>query len=73
VGELVKQVAVALIRAYQLLVSPCLSSRCIYSPSCSSYALAAYRRFGFWRGSALAARRLLRCWPWNAGGYDPIR
>ena len=66
-------VIVALVRAYQQMVSPYLTSRCIYSPSCSSYAIDAYQRLGFKRGSWVAARRLLRCWPWCTGGYDPLR
>ena len=68
-----KHLAVALIRAYQIFVSPCLPSVCIYTPSCSNFALEAYRRHGFWRGSKATAVRLLRCGPWCAGGEDPVR
>ena len=60
------------IRAYQLLVSPLLGPRCRFYPSCSSYALQAIRAHGPLRGTWLAARRLLRCHPWNAGGLDPV-
>ena len=66
------QLAIALIRAYQKLLSPFLPPNCIYSPSCSAFALEAYRRHGFWRGTRFSLRRLLRCWPWCAGGYDPV-
>jgi putative membrane protein insertion efficiency factor len=61
-----------LIRAYQLTLSPLLGPRCRFYPSCSQYALEALRTHGSLRGCALALRRLLRCHPWHAGGYDPV-
>lgn len=66
-----KTILVGLIRAYQLAMawSP---SPCRYEPSCSRYARAAIEAHGAARGSWLAARRLLRCHPWHAGGYDPV-
>ena len=62
----------ALLRAYQLLVSPLLGPRCRFYPSCSSYAMTAVSSHGVLRGSWLAGRRLLRCHPWNPGGLDPV-
>jgi putative membrane protein insertion efficiency factor len=62
----------ALIRGYQLIVSPWLGPRCRFHPSCSNYALEAIERHGAWRGSGLALRRLGRCHPWNPGGFDPV-
>jgi len=62
----------ALIRAYQLLVSPLLPPRCRFHPSCSQYALDALDAHGTLRGGALALRRLSRCHPWHPGGYDPV-
>ncbi len=67
-----KYLAMALIRIYQRLVSPFLPATCIFTPSCSHYAFEAYARHGFWRGTWLAVRRLVRCWPWSAGGLDPL-
>lgn len=61
-----------LIRAYQLTLSPLLGPRCRFYPSCSQYALEAVRTHGSLRGCSLALRRLLRCHPWHAGGYDPV-
>jgi hypothetical protein len=61
-----------LIRGYQILVSPLLGPRCRFYPSCSQYALEAVARHGALRGSALAARRVVRCHPLNPGGYDPV-
>lgn len=67
-----RAVAVALLWAYRLLVSPLLPATCRFQPSCSVYAEQAIRRYGVVRGSLLAGRRLLRCHPWHPGGYDPV-
>ncbi len=66
-----KTILLALIRTYQIAMawSP---SPCRYEPSCSRYALEAIEGHGAWHGSLLAGRRLLRCHPWHAGGYDPV-
>ncbi len=66
-------VALFLVRAYQRGVSPLLPARCKYHPSCSQYALDALDEFGFVRGGALAAWRLVRCNPWSHGGVDFAR
>jgi putative membrane protein insertion efficiency factor len=63
---------IAIIRLYQLLVSPWLGPRCRFHPSCSAYAAESLRRHGVFRGSWLAARRLSRCHPWHPGGIDPV-
>jgi len=68
----VRLVLIGFLRAYRLLVSPLYGQVCRYHPSCSAYALDAVRRHGSLRGSWLAARRLVRCHPWAAGGYDPV-
>jgi putative membrane protein insertion efficiency factor len=62
----------ALIRAYQLAVSPLIGPACRFEPTCSRYATEAIERHGPWRGGALAVRRLLRCHPFRPGGYDPV-
>ena len=63
---------VALVRLYQLFLSPLLPSACRYHPSCSAYAIQAIERHGPLRGVWLAARRILRCNPFRPGGYDPV-
>ena len=60
-----------LIRVYQLLSSPFPSS-CRHFPSCSTYTLEAVRRYGALKGSWLGLRRIGRCHPFSAGGYDPV-
>jgi len=62
----------ALIRVYQLLLSPVLPPSCRYLPSCSDYAVEAIGRHGALVGVGLAARRLARCHPWGSSGYDPV-
>jgi uncharacterized protein len=68
----VKRMVLALIGAYQRWISPAISRRCRYEPSCSTYALGAIRRFGVPRGALLASWRLLRCNPFSHGGFDPV-
>ncbi len=61
-----------LIRLYQLTISPVLPPACRYAPSCSEYMLTAIDRHGPIRGSWLGVKRLCRCHPLHAGGYDPV-
>ncbi|MFI5197903.1 MAG: membrane protein insertion efficiency factor YidD [Thermoanaerobaculia bacterium] len=58
--------------AYKRFVSPLLPPACRFTPTCSEYARDAVTRHGVGRGLALAARRLARCHPFNAGGPDPV-
>jgi uncharacterized protein len=68
----VKYVLVALLRIYQYTISPLYGPVCRYHPSCSTYAVQAVSEYGTFKGSWLAIRRLARCHPWAAGGYDPV-
>ena len=61
------------VRAYRWLVSPLLAPACRFEPSCSLYAEEALLRHGLFAGARMAIGRVLRCHPWNAGGYDPVR
>ena len=63
---------ILLVRGYQIAISPLLPASCRYTPSCSQYAVEALRRHGALKGAWLAARRLSRCHPFRAGGYDPV-
>ncbi|AWB11141.1 hypothetical protein TDSAC_1807 [Thermodesulfobium acidiphilum] len=61
-----------LIKFYQRFLSPIKGSSCIFYPTCSEYAIIAISRFGPLKGSFLAMKRILRCHPFNRGGYDPV-
>ena len=61
-----------MIRSYQLVISPHLGTRCRFYPSCSQYAHDAFTHHGLLRASHLTAKRLCRCHPFNAGGFDPV-
>ena len=72
VRRVVRWPFVALIRFYQLAISPWTASSCRFYPSCSQYALIAIERHGILRGGWLAVRRLGRCHPWTPGGVDHV-
>ena len=61
-----------MIRGYRTYISPLLPDSCIYSPTCSEYALEAIDKYGAAKGSWLAFRRILRCNPFAKGGIDPV-
>jgi hypothetical protein len=71
-AQAARRIVLALIRLYQLTLSPWLGRQCRYEPTCSVYATQAVERFGVRRGGWLAARRLGRCHPWGGSGYDPV-
>ena len=63
---------IALIKIYQLVVSPWLGPKCRYTPTCSQYAAAALKKYGLVKGSWLAIKRISRCHPFGGQGYDPL-
>lgn len=67
-----KRLFIALIRFYQKYISPRTAPSCRFSPSCSSYGIDAIERFGAFKGSFMTIWRILRCNPFNPGGYDPV-
>jgi putative membrane protein insertion efficiency factor len=66
------KLALLIIGAYQVLLSPLFPSSCRFAPTCSQYAAEALRRYGLWRGLGLSLRRLCRCHPFHPGGWDPV-
>ncbi|MEK9897081.1 MAG: membrane protein insertion efficiency factor YidD [Burkholderiaceae bacterium] len=69
---MMRRTLMALVRGYQLLLSPTLGGACRFTPTCSHYALQALQAHGAGRGSWLAMHRLARCNPWCQGGHDPV-
>ena len=68
-----KKIFIRLIKFYQKYLSP-LKGRatCIYTPTCSQYAIEAMEKYGLIKGGGLAVWRILRCNPFAKGGYDPV-
>lgn len=67
-----KRVLLLCLRGYRFFLSPFIGNQCRFAPTCSVYAMEAIERFGAGRGGLLALRRLSRCHPWHAGGWDPV-
>ena len=68
-----KQVAIFIVRAYRLILSPYLPPSCRYRPTCSQYAEEALNKYGPFKGGILALKRISQCHPWGGHGYDPLR
>ncbi|MFL6031775.1 MAG: membrane protein insertion efficiency factor YidD [Rubrobacteraceae bacterium] len=63
----------ALIKGYQVFVSPMLPPSCRFTPSCSLYTLQAIEKYGLLKGILMGTRRILRCHPFSKGGFDPVK
>ncbi|HZG24556.1 MAG TPA: membrane protein insertion efficiency factor YidD [Chitinophagaceae bacterium] len=63
---------IALIRLYQLVISPLLGPKCRYTPTCSQYGIQALEKYGLLKGGWLTIKRISRCHPWGGHGYDPV-
>jgi uncharacterized protein len=67
-----KFILIGLIKLYQRIVTPLKRPTCRFYPTCSEYSLQAVKKYGAIKGSWLSIKRILRCHPWNAGGFDPV-
>jgi putative membrane protein insertion efficiency factor len=63
---------IVLIKIYQKIVSPILGPQCRFTPTCSNYALEALKKYGVFKGTWLAIKRISKCHPWGGKGYDPV-
>ena len=63
---------IAIIRFYQLVISPILPRACRYTPTCSAYGIEALKKHGAIKGSVLTIKRIMRCNPWGGHGEDPV-
>lgn len=70
--QLLKKIALILIRFYQTGISPFLGGHCRFIPTCSEYTYEAIRIHGFFKGSLLGVIRILKCNPFHKPGYDPV-
>lgn len=68
-----KKVLLKIIRLYRRYISPIKQPSCRFYPTCSQYAIDAIEKYGCGRGSIMALKRILRCHPFNKGGYDPVK
>ncbi len=72
ISDNVKKGFIALIKLYQLAISPLLPPCCRFYPSCSEYARQALEKHGIIKGGMLSLLRISRCHPLHPGGYDPV-
>jgi len=66
-------ILISILKLYKVVISPWLPPSCRFVPTCSEYAREAIERHGAVRGGRMAVWRLLRCQPFCAGGYDPVK
>ena len=69
--QLPSLVLIALVRVYQLTLSPIIGQQCRFQPTCSHYMIEAIRKYGAIRGAWKGTLRICRCHPWHPGGHDP--
>jgi len=72
IKDVMKKVALGLIRFYKKFISPALPPSCRYYPTCSEYTYQAIDKYGMLRGGWMGFRRIMRCHPFTPGGYDPV-
>jgi uncharacterized protein len=65
-------IPIAIVRFYQIAISPFFPNSCRFVPTCSAYSIEALKKHGFIKGLWLTIKRLLRCHPWGGHGFDPV-
>ncbi|QCR24448.1 membrane protein insertion efficiency factor YidD [Pontibacter sp. SGAir0037] len=69
---LLQKLILGLIWVYQHMISPLTPASCRYTPTCSTYAVQAVKKYGPFKGGWMALKRIGRCHPWGGSGYDPV-
>ncbi len=72
IREALSALIIAIIRLYQLIISPLIGPKCRYTPTCSQYGVQALQKHGLVKGIWLTIKRVGRCHPWGGHGYDPV-
>jgi putative membrane protein insertion efficiency factor len=72
VKKVFANILIAIVRFYQLAISPLYPATCRYAPTCSQYMIEAIRVHGVLRGTWMGLRRISKCHPWGGSGYDPV-
>ena len=72
IHRLLIQAALAPVKWYRYAISPLLGNNCRFHPSCSNFTVNAIESHGLIKGGYLSSKRILKCHPWCAGGYDPV-
>ena len=69
---LLNKIFIGIIKFYRKNISPLTPPCCRFYPTCSEYGLQAFQKYHFFKALRLTVWRILRCNPWNKGGYDPL-
>jgi len=72
VFKILSYILIFFVRIYQYAISPILPSSCRYTPSCSTYTVAAIKKHGPFKGTWLGIKRIASCNPWGGHGHDPV-
>ncbi|MFW6030820.1 MAG: membrane protein insertion efficiency factor YidD [Halanaerobiales bacterium] len=67
-----KKILILLVVFYQKVISPWKGKTCRFHPTCSEYTIQALKKYGVFKGLYLSSKRIIKCNPFNPGGYDPI-
>ncbi|WP_188205907.1 membrane protein insertion efficiency factor YidD [Alkalibacillus aidingensis] len=67
-----KYIFIVPIKFYRKFISPMFGPNCRFHPTCSSYSLTAFERFGVMKGLYLSIKRIVKCHPFHPGGFDPV-
>nr|WP_330389037.1 membrane protein insertion efficiency factor YidD [Tepidibacter thalassicus] len=70
---MMSKLCITIIKFYQKYISPIKGKTCRFYPTCSQYAIEALKKYGFFKGSYLSIKRILKCHPFHEGGYDPLK